>query len=285
MKTAVSSYSFQRLIDAGTHTQFSIIEKAKEYGFDAIEFTDLTPPDGISVSDYAVKLRKEAERVGIEIACYSVCADLLNGSLEDAVAALKSKVDITELLGAKLLRHDVAFSFNTPREYRGFMNLLPRFADACRKVTVYAAEKGIRTMTENHGFFCQDSDRIEALVNTVAHPNFGQLVDMGNFLCVDESPATAVGRCAPYAFHVHVKDFLYRSGQEDEPGEGFFRSRGGAFLCGTVVGHGIVPIRQCVAALRSAGYDGYLTLEFEGFEELDYALRCGSKLLRRLCEK
>ena len=68
-------------------------------------------------------------------------------------------------------------------------------------------------MVENHGFFCQDSDRVELLVNKVAHKNFGLLVDMGNFLCVDEDPAVAVGRCAPYAFNVHVKDFIKKSGE------------------------------------------------------------------------
>lgn len=31
-----------------------------------------------------------------------------------------------------------------------------------------AKEKGIRTMTENHGQFAQDSDRVEMLINTVA---------------------------------------------------------------------------------------------------------------------
>ena len=87
-------------------------------------------------------------------------------------------------------------------------------------------------MVENHGQFCQIPAGVEQLVNTVAHPNFGLLVDVGNFLCADEDPVTAVGRGAPYAFHVHIKDFLYKSGQEDDPGEGFFSTRSGAFLRG-----------------------------------------------------
>ena len=29
-----------------------------------------------------------------------------------------------------------------------------RLADACREITLYAAEKGVRTCVENHGFFC-----------------------------------------------------------------------------------------------------------------------------------
>jgi hypothetical protein len=44
-------------------------------------------------------------------------------------------------------------------------------------------------MVENHGFFCQDSERVEKLITQVGKENFGALVDIGNFLCVDESPA------------------------------------------------------------------------------------------------
>ena len=106
---------------------------------------------------------------------------------------------------------------------------------------------------------------------------------MGNFLCADENPITAVSRCAPYAFNVHAKDFLFKSGQEDQP-EGFFMTRGGNFIRGTVVGHGVVPVKQCVAALKRAGYDGYLTLEFEGMERNEDALKIGARYLRKLCE-
>ena len=74
-------------------------------------------------------------------------------------------------------------------------------------VDEFAADLGIKTMVENHGYFCQDSERVEKLMNAVNHPNFGALVDMGNFLCADEDPARAVGRMAPYAFHCHAKDF------------------------------------------------------------------------------
>ena len=79
----------------------------------------------------------------------------------------------------------------------------------------------------------------------------------------------------PYAFHVHAKDFLLKSGGCIDPGEGWFRSRGQNFLRGTVVGHGVVPVAQCIAILKTAGYDGWLSLEFEGHEDNLPALRHG----------
>ena len=285
MKIGVSSYSFQRLIGAGGETQLSVIRRAAQLGFDAIEFTDLQPHDGSSEADYAARLRDEAARCGIEISAYAVGADLLGGcggDLAAEVERLHRKVDVAAILGAKILRHDAAFVFPDARGYRGFASVLPRLAEGCRAVTAYAAEKGVKTAAENHGTFCQDSDRVEQLVNTVAHDNFGLLVDMGNFLCVDEDPAAAVGRTAPYAFHVHAKDFLRKAAEQPDPGEGFFLTRGGARLRGTVLGHGVVPVKSCLAALRAAGYDGTVSLEFEGAEEVDYALRAGLAYLRRL---
>lgn len=72
--------------------------------------------------------------------------------------------------------------------------------EGCRAVTEYAQQFGIKTMIENHGYFCQDSDRVEKLINQVNHSNFGLLLDMGNFVCVDEEPEKAIGKLMPHAF-------------------------------------------------------------------------------------
>ena len=113
----------------------------------------------------------------------------------------------------------------------------------------------------------------------VNHPNYGWLVDMGNFLCADEPPMHALPIAAPYAVHAHAKDFLLK---RENPGEGWFPTRNGWVLRGTVVGHGVVPIADCVQVLRDAGYDGWLSLEFEGMEENLTALRCGLAYLRKV---
>ena len=53
MKISVSSYSFQQYIKAGKLTQLSAIAAAKEIGLEAIEFIDLTPPEGMTQAEYA----------------------------------------------------------------------------------------------------------------------------------------------------------------------------------------------------------------------------------------
>lgn len=180
MKTCVSSYSFQPMLSSGEITQLQLIGKVKEMGFDGIEFIDLMPEDGMSVEEYAKRLRDESEKKNLPIVNYTIGAELLNRPLDEECERLFRQVDIAEILGASGMRHDATGGYNAPLSaYCGFEQALPTLVEGCRRVTEYAAEKGISTMVENHGFFAQDSDRVEKLVTGVANPNFGLLVDMG----------------------------------------------------------------------------------------------------------
>ena len=278
MKIAVSSYSFSGVMQTGEYNQFTIIQKAKDMGFDAIEFVDVIPHDGSAPEDYAKKLRAECARVGLPVSNFTFGADFINcPDTQAEIERVQGMVDLAEALGAKSIRHDATVG----KPGISFDKALPVLADACRQVTEYAAQKGIVTMVENHGFFCQDSRRVEQLYNAVDHPNFGLLCDMGNFLCADEDPAKAFGIAAPYARYVHAKDFHIKPASESDPGEGFFRSRNGTYLRGAIIGHGNVPVKHCLAALRRAGYQGSIAIEFEGMEDTLKALEIGLANLKR----
>ena len=285
MKIGVSSYSFSQLVDSGKMAQIDVIRKAKEMGFQIIEFAGFTVPEGETAESFAVKLRGECENVGIEMGNYSIPADFLYGSdgdLDAEIERLKGELKIAGLLGAPGMRHDVAYGFKQGAPVpKGFSDALPRLVKGCRAVTEYAEELGIKTMVENHGFFCQDSERVEALINGVKSKNFGALIDIGNFLCADEDPVRAVARLAPYIFHAHVKDFHVKPGTSADPGRGWFRSRGGNFLRGAIIGHGVVPVAQCMSILRNSGYDGTVSVEFEGMEEPLQGIEIGLENLRK----
>ena len=287
MKFSVSSYSYASMIRAGEITPFEVIAKTKELGFDAIEFVDFIDFLSIPEEDrpeHARKLRAEAERVGLEISCLTIGADFINGSdgdVEKEIERVKKFVDLGAILGVKRMRHDatVGYAWNSGK-YCAFDSLLPRRADACRTVTEYAEQFGIRTMIENHGFYAQDSDRVEKLHAAINHKNFGLLCDMGNFLCADENPALAFARVAPYVAYVHAKDFIVKPFESD-PGNGAFQTRSGNWLRGTIVGHGNVPVKQCLAMVKKAGYDDYVSIEFEGLEPVPTALKIGLDNLKR----
>ena len=277
MKTSVSSYSYSNYMRQSGKNQLDLVALAKEMGFEAIEFTDLCAPEGVSQADFARQIRAEADRVGIDISSYTIGADFLNAEdLDKEVERLQGQVDIAAILGVRVMRHDATGGYKgAERTYKTFEDALPILAEGCRRVTEYAAQKGIQTTVENHGTFCQDSIRVEKLVHAVGHPNFGLLVDVGNFLCADDPSVTAVSRVASFARHVHVKDFHIKPGNEPNPGKGFFTSRGGTYLRGAILGLGNVPVYQCLRILKQSGYDGFVSIEFEGMEDNIPALEIG----------
>lgn len=269
MKISVTSYSFGHYQNPNELGILGIIDKAAELGFDAIEFADGAWAKDAS-SDLAGQIRERASDCGIAIAALAVGADFLNGSggdLDAEIDKIKRWVDFAARMGAPKLRHDITSGFRGRKYAIGYDDAIPRCAEAARAITEYAAEQGIETMTENHGFFSQDAARVEKLINTVAHPNFGALIDMGNFMCADENPNRSVALLAPYVRHVHAKDFFLKPGDGPDPGKGWFRTRGGNYLRGTIIGHGDAKIAQSLYLLKKAGYDGYVTVEFEGMED------------------
>lgn len=286
MKFSVSTYSYCRLIGEGKKSLLECISLAKETGFDGVEFVDFDAPEGMTKAEYAEMLSKECEKCGIEPVSYTIGADFLNGSdgdIDKEIDRLKNEVKIASILGVKLMRHDATRGYDAEkRGFKGFDDALPAIIKGCRAVTEYAENFGIRTMIENHGFFCQESRRVEKIVGGVANGNFGLLVDIGNFMCADENPVEAVGRLAPYAFHVHAKDFHKKSGNGPFFCDGFFKTRGGTYLRGAIIGHGDVPVYQCLATLVAGGYDGYVTVEFEGLEDQITGTAYGLNTLKRI---
>ncbi len=280
MKISVNSYSFAKLMQKGEVTQLDCIRLAKELGYDGIEFSDILAPEGTEPAEYARQLAAEAKRLDMAVTNLCVAANFAKeGAAFDAeVERVKKLVDIAEILGVPNMRHD---PMATLGPFKTFTDALPAMAKGCRLITEYAAAKGIRTMVENHGFTCQDPDRVEALYKAVDHPNFGLLADMGNFLCADCEPAAACGRIRDAVFFAHAKDFIVKPGDGPDPGEGFFRSRSGQYLRGTIIGHGAVPVTRCLYTLKAAGYDGWLSVEFEGIEDVLTALRIDLENLRR----
>ena len=280
MKVGVSSYSFSQYIREGKMTQFDTVAKAKELGFDDIEFVDLNPPEGVSQAEFAKMLRDEADRVGIEISAYVVGGNLAKANESDLleeVARLKGQVDVANVLGAKLFRHDVMYNY---AEFRSYNEALPAIAKGARLITEYAETFGIRTMTENHGTIFQDPDRMEQLIHAVNHKNYGLLLDMGNFLCADVRPEIAVSRVGNLAFMAHGKDFKYIDFYEKS--EEGFKTRGQNRLVGVSVGDGDAKAEQVVAILKNYGFDGYIDIEYEGSEDCIEGMKKGLEFLKSI---
>lgn len=287
MKIGLSSYSLFRALKAKDMSIVEAVEWVAEQGGEHIE---IVPNLGFSFDENPElidEIREKANEVGIDISNYAIGANFITETEEAFQAEIdrvKKEVDIANRLGAKFMRHDVATRPIPETTIQNFEADLPKLAAACQEIADYASQYGITTSVENHGFYIQASDRVQSLINHVDRPNFKTTLDVGNFLCVDEDPLAAVKNNLPYASVVHLKDFLYRSA-DVYAGEGWLQTTAGNYLKGTIVGHGDLKMREIIKVIKASGYDGYISVEFEGLEECKQASKMGLDNARRLWEE
>ncbi|HZZ42724.1 MAG TPA: sugar phosphate isomerase/epimerase [Tepidisphaeraceae bacterium] len=287
----MSTYSLWRWRKENGKTLEQAIDWIAEHA--GVKAVELAGPAEVEAGDpvkRAAKIRKRAERGGLRVVSYCVGAELLVPAKQQkqAVETLKRHVDVAEALGVGSMRHDVTRGFG---DYSKKLKIEKTFDAAVewmtpsiREVADYGAERGVKTSLENHGFYMQASKRVEKLIRAVDHENFSLTIDMGNFLCVNEDPVEAVGRLAKYAVMAHAKDFHMRP-KESMPLKGWFATPTEIALRGAIAGHGVVDIPTELRLLKRAGYDGYLSLEFEGMEEPTRGVELGLEYLREQLEK
>ena len=304
MKIGLTSYSLNADIVSGKKSILDALRFAAKNGAEHMEIV----PFGFTLYDdkagefndaLIADIRECAAELSLPLSNYAVLANLLQ---EDAdgrraeVERLKRHIDVAHRLGCPMMRHDIS-SFRRPLEENtplAFEKMFPYAVETARELADYAAAYGITTLLENHGFFVNGSDRIIRLIDAVGRPNYGLLLDTGNFACVDEDPLVAVKKCAPLAKMVHLKDFYLRRADRLTGVGGLFRCDAGSWfstnsgetmLRGSILGQGDLDVWRTLALIRDSGYDGYLSVEFEGMEEGETGSIVGMHAARYILER
>lgn len=289
MQIGLSSYSFRPLLANGSMSVESLFDWLVTHQAAHLEIATFSfAAAGAEASydlteDAAVIARLEAavERTGVPISGLCMGASFLGSAAERAaqIAAVKRHVELCSRLGAGFLRHDVvpwAYRLTDMAEFeREFAGIVA----ACAEIADFAKGYGVVTSVEDHGFFMNSAERLLRLHHAVGRDNFKLTVDVGNFLCVDDNPDVATRRTLPVAGFVHVKDFYVR---QTEPGPGWLTTHGGQFIRGSVFGYGDLNARGLMQAIVASGYDGFLSLEYEGNEPTLFGCETGLDSIRRL---
>ena len=265
MQLGVSSYSFAASIEAGRMDVLDVVDWVARSDADHLELAQTGLGHDLPAEpDLVAELGARAAERGVPLVNYAVAADFREGDLDAAVEGVLAHVEVARALGVPRLRHDVVAWAWREGDEAEFEELFARVVPACQRIAESAAALGVATSVEDHGFCFNGSERVQRLAAAVDRPSFSTLLDVGNFLCVDEDPLEAVRRSLPTASVVHLKDFHVR---ERSPGEGWLTTLGGAGIRGTVVGDGDLPLREILAEIRTSGFDGPMSIEFEGPED------------------
>lgn len=303
MKIGLTSYSMNNYICDGIMSVTEVMRFAKEKGAEHIELV----PFGFTLHDDATgefneeliaEIKATSKEIDLPLSNYAVLGDLLKfdpDARKAEVERLKRHIDVAAKLGLKFMRHDIS-SFRRPLESNtpaAFEREFPIAVETCRELADYASQFGITTLVENHGFFVNGSDRIIRLIEAVERDNFGMLLDTGNFTCVDENCTVAVKKCAHLAKMVHLKDFYIRRADRLTGNGGLFRCDSGCWfssnsgvsmLRGSILAQGDLDIWTILGIIRDSGYDGYVSVEFEGMEDGKIGSETGMNAARYILE-
>lgn len=286
MKIGLSTYSLLPALKSGEMTILDVIQWIADNGGEHMEMVPYgyTLVDNLELAD---AVREKASKVGITLSNYSMPANFVQETedeFEAEMTRVKLHVDLLHRMGIKHMRHDVT-AFTLPKESMSihwFEENLPFMVKGSQIIADYAAQFGITTTIENHGFSVQASDRVQRVLKAVNRSNFKTTLDIGNFLCVDEDPIIGVKKNLPYASLIHFKDFYIRP-YDEHPGEGaWFETANENYIRGAIVGQGDIEIRKIIKLIKASGYDGFVTIEFEGMEECKLASKIAMDNLRRL---
>ena len=141
-----------------------------------------------------------------------------------------------------------------------------KLREALQTLAPDAEQAGVRLCVENHfGTMTQSAAETAALVQEVAHPAVRVLYDQANLTFThDETFEEAFAVPGDLIGHVHVKDLVFTDPNAAfratetarvDASERAVRSR--------VIGSGVLPWPQILAALLRHGYDDLLSIEYE----------------------
>ena len=113
---------------------------------------------------------------------------------------------------------------------------------------------------EPHGYFTTHPDRMAEMQAYSPSPYLRMNLDTGNTFIAGQDPVAFLRRFLSRVSHVHIKDVSESLARAVRGGQT------GIAVSHCALGSGVNAdnIRQCLATLREAGYDGVLSIECEG---------------------
>ena len=274
MKTSITNWSFHREIGSGAMDIPGFLKEAKRLGFQAVELLSVwtEKPEQIKQS------RELAADLGLAICAYGIHNDFARtgAELDAQVDVVRKGIESAARLGSPVLR---VFG-GDPREGITFDKARGTIVEGFYRCAPDAQAAGVTMAIENHGTLSCTSDSVLRIIKGVGSPALKSTLDTGNFLIGDEEPVVAARNLAKEVAHVHVKDMRWKKAP-DENGL-VFTSVKGRKVQPETIGEGEIDLTKIFRILKNAGYQGYLSLEYEGNDPEPKGVPISAKNLQRM---
>jgi sugar phosphate isomerase/epimerase len=278
MKISVSMYSLASAIKKEQWSIIDFIDYASKIPVDGVELLDMYWTDNNKLEIEQVK--RTLDSLDLKVSAYDVSNNFVKETSEERDAEVKKVLDgieVAKMLDTNIVRvfcGDINGDLTFEEGVSWIIEGLKKCAEVAEKAQVYLA-------IENHGLLAGTSAQVVEILKEVNSPYVKSTFDTGNFLLVHEKPAEAFNQLINEIVHVHFKDF--REKIESDPFNGF-RSTEGVELIGVIPGDGEVDLAYIIEGLKEINYDGWLSIEYEGFDDAKLANEEAVNRLRNLVE-
>ncbi len=262
MKFAVYTSFFKDREEKGIEFAAS---RAASLGFDGVEYFGRVPTDLLRD---APRERQILSQYGLEVVCYSARAQLFTDAPRMVEAQMKHEIETAALLGSKYFHHTVFPHYSMTNVENTYEEVFERIVDLAEKVAKECNRRGIVCLYEPQGVYFNGIQGLDRLLSEMKRRGceVGICGDFGNSLFVDVDPVEIFKHFGKDIRHVHVKD--YRLCDERESDQRSYESLGGHLIYETILGTGVVNFTEGFRLLRQYGYDGAVSLEFDGDDEV-----------------
>lgn len=278
IKLGIASYSYWHFRTEKVAIE-TVIDKAAAIGVQAVDVLHRQmelPEKEPLTSDhraYLQKLKRHAFTRGIDLVCLSTHQNFVHPDAAERQRQVDHTIKCIEIaheLGMGCIRINSG-RWNTTKDFdqlmrqRGIEPVLPGHTeddgfnwcvDSIEKCLPKAAEYGVILGLENHWGLSRTPEGLLRILSAVKSPWLGGLMDTGNFL---EEPYDKLAQIAPQTIYVQAK--TYQGGGEWYTLE--------------------LDYKRIARILQEAGYNGFVTLEFEGKQDPDKAVPESIAMLRK----
>jgi sugar phosphate isomerase/epimerase len=233
--------TFNRSFDAGAMDQVRFLTCcAADLLVQGVELQDIHFPQ--TRPAYLQMLHRTARDLNLTIIGVGVHNDFGRADptiRQSEMVKVKQWVEVAEQLGAPLVRVFAGYPEDHPAQSGARW---PAMIDALREVAAFAGHAGVRLGLENHnhGAFTPTASEYLRVLEDVNSPHLVPLLDTGNY--ADGWPS--LEKTLGIAAHVHAKFLKVAADGSDER----------------------VDYARIIPALRAAGYDGWVSFEYEAEE-------------------
>jgi sugar phosphate isomerase/epimerase len=258
MKLSVSAWCIQDKLFGKEMTILDFIRFCHENGVKYVELLDCF----LSGERDIKEVKELLKELDMEVSAYSISNDFVlsdSGERRSQVEYMKKSMDTALELGTRIMR---VFSGNK-KDGMSLDMAEDWIVEGFQEAAPLAEQKGITMVLENHGLLAGKSYQVKNIIDRTCSKALKSNADVGNFMLVNENPLEAVKLLKDQIGFLHLKD-LKKVDSTEADSKVCYTAIDGSVYQGVVLGKGDVPIPEIITYMKASGYQGFLSIEFEG---------------------